>query len=89
MMDFFLWRPEHNQFSLDHARNLMRLSGVDEEEIDNWIDDALKNIANGDPAFLPGVPVTRAMVRSRIRYQGKQLHQRLKEQENSDQGGKP
>jgi hypothetical protein len=49
------------------AAVLLRAMGFDEEEIMTYCESALENIAGKKPAFLPGEPISRDQVISRLR----------------------
>jgi hypothetical protein len=66
-------KEDDNPFHVDHAKDLMILAGVDEEDVDGWVTSALENIDRGRKPFSPKTPVSRQMIRSRIRHRGRPL----------------
>lgn len=67
MLDFYLWQPEHNRFSYEHAGVLLKALSLKNSEIEEMLKIGLKNLQAGKPAFELGYPVSREKLISTLR----------------------
>jgi len=64
-----------NPFALSHAKDLLEAIGIKQPKIDNYLLDGLRQIATGNPPFLPGEPVTRFKLTETLRtYRKGRIH---------------
>jgi hypothetical protein len=59
MFDFYMWQPKANQFSLEHARVLLRAVRIKDDEIEDLLQSGLDNLRAGKPVFDRGYPLSR------------------------------
>lgn len=67
MFDLYLWKSHFNQFSLSHARDLLKALKLKNSEIDEILKFGLENIRMGKPAFEKEYPVSRDKIISTMK----------------------